>query len=337
LRASVPATTLARRNNGGLGMGEGIGILMAMMSSAIGGTSAALVRFMVGSTDPITLSALRFGAGFVVLLPATLMMRARWPSGRDWIGVVGLGILFFGLVFVLFNWSLRFTTAARGALAMSTQPLLTMVAAAVLGVERLTLRKSLGVVIAIAGTAMALLAGLAAAPAGAWRGDLIMVAAASCYALYNVWSRPFIRRSGALAYVTATMGAGAACLAVIAAGDGGFRVVAGYGAHQWLAVVYLGSIASALSSFLWIAALARTTPTRVASTATINPVTAALLAAVILGEPVGLNLIVGVAAVLAGIWIASTDGGPRRGTAGDSLADGRSKQPSSPSERRSRE
>ena len=36
--------------------------------------------------------------------------------------------------------------------------------------------------------------------------------------------------------------------------------------------------------------------------------TAAALAAVILGEPIGINIIVGIAAVLTGIWIASTDG-----------------------------
>ena len=292
-------------------MDERIGILMAVLSSAIGGTSAAVVRYMIGSTDPITLSALRFGAGFLLLLPVALLRRGPWPKGRDWVGVVGLGILFFGLCFALFNWALSFTTAARGALAMSTLPLLTMLAGAVLGVERLSFRKSVGVFIAIGGTTLALLTGLAAAPAGAWRGDVIMLLAALCYALYNVWSRPFIRRSGPLAYVTATMGAGSACLIIIAWVGGGFGAVASYDAAQWLAVVYLGSIASALSSFLWIAALERTTPTRVASASTLNPVTASALAAIILGEPIGLNLIVGIVAVLAGIWIASTEGARR--------------------------
>jgi drug/metabolite transporter (DMT)-like permease len=292
-------------------MGEGIGILMAMLSSAIGGGATAFIRFMVRSTDPVTLAALRFGSGFVLLLPVALALRSPWPRGRDWAGVIGLGILFFGLCFALFNWALSFTTAARGALPMSTLPLLTMLAGAILGVERLTLRKSLGVFVAIAGTALALLTGLAAAPSGAWRGDLIMVAAALCMALYSVWSRPFIQRSGALAFVTATMGAGSLFLAVIAGIDGGFAAIAGYGAAQWLALLYLAAIASSLSFFLWVSALERTTPTRVASTLTLNPVTASVLAAFILAEPIGLNLVLGIAAVLAGIWIASTEGGRR--------------------------
>jgi drug/metabolite transporter (DMT)-like permease len=106
------------------------------------------------------------------------------------------------------------------------------------------------------------------------------------------------------------MGAGSACVAVIALANGGFTVLGDYGTPQWLTILYLGAIGSALSFFLWVSALERTTPTRVASTLTLNPVTASLLAAVILDEPIGLNLVVGIAAVLTGIWIASTESKP---------------------------
>jgi drug/metabolite transporter (DMT)-like permease len=126
-------------------------------------------------------------------------------------------------------------------------------------------------------------------------------------ALYSVWSRPFIQRSGALAYVTATMGAGAACLAGLAGFEGGFAELARYGPAEWLMVAYLGAVGSAFSFFLWVSALELTTPTRVASTLTLNPVVASGLAAVMLGEPIGPSLVLGIAAVLAGIWIASTN------------------------------
>jgi drug/metabolite transporter (DMT)-like permease len=56
-----------------------------------------------------------------------------------------------------------------------------------------------------------------------------------------------------------------------------------------------------------VLALERTTPTRVATTMTVNPVAAALLAGLLIGEPITSNLIVGLVAVFAGIWIATTD------------------------------
>jgi drug/metabolite transporter (DMT)-like permease len=40
---------------------------------------------------------------------------------------------------------------------------------------------------------------------------------------------------------------------------------------------------------------------------TLNPIAAALLASALIGEPITLNLIVGLVAVFAGLWIATTE------------------------------
>jgi drug/metabolite transporter (DMT)-like permease len=133
-----------------------------------------------------------------------------------------------------------------------------------------------------------------------------MVGATLCMALYNVWSRPFIARSSALGFVTSGMGIGAAVLVLVAGFSGGFAVVSSFGAPQWLAVSYLAIFGGALAFYLWVFALQRTTPTRVASTMTVNPIAASLLAAIIVGEPIGLSLLFGIAAVAVGIWVAST-------------------------------
>lgn len=287
-------------------MNEVLGVLAAMLSSAIGGSSVAATRYVVGATDPMTLGALRFSIGFLGLLPLALLQRQPWPPRRDWPAVAGLGALFFGLFPILFNASLIFTTAARGALALSTLPLLTMLVAALLRVEALTPRKSLGVVIAMAGVALALLTGLATAPASAWRGDLLMVGAALCMALYSVWSRPFINRSGPVAFTTMGMAVGALGLIAISAASGGLQRLGSAGPEEWLAFLYVGLAGSTLAFFLWSFALGRTTPTRVAISVTVNPVVAAIVGALLLGEAVGWNVIAGLAAVLIGIWIATT-------------------------------
>ena len=71
------------------------------------------------------------------------------------------------------------------------------------------MRKTAGVLIATTGVAIALLSSLGSAPAGAWRGDALMVCAAFCMALYSVWSKPFIRRSGPIPFTTMAMSVGA--------------------------------------------------------------------------------------------------------------------------------
>jgi drug/metabolite transporter (DMT)-like permease len=289
-------------------MNEAWGVFAAVLSSGLGGTSVAATRYLVNAIDPLAIGSFRFGIGFLLLLPAALLQGGRWPPRRDWSGVAGLGVLYFALFPILFNASLIFTTAARGALALSTLPLLTMVVGALLGSEALTARKSIGVVIATLGVALALLSGLASAPPGAWRGDLLMVAAALCMALYSIWSKPFIARSGPIPFTTVSMGVGALCLVLISHWRGSFAPVAAFGAPHWLAALYLGAFGSALTFYLWAFALERTTPTRVAISVTVNPITASLVGAALLDEPLRWNLVGGIVTVFAGIWIATTAG-----------------------------
>jgi drug/metabolite transporter (DMT)-like permease len=290
-------------------MNELLGVLAAMLSSALGGTAVGATRYLVNLIDPLATGSLRFGIGFALLLPLALVQRAQWPEPRDWPAVAALGLLFFALFPVLFNAALMFTTAARGALALSTLPLLTMIMGAALGSERMTARKTFGVLIATFGVALALLLKLGSAPADAWRGDLLMVGAALCMALYGIWSKMFIGRSGPIPFTTMAMGVGATALTSASWLQGSFGPVAVFEAPHWFAAIYLGAVGGALTFYLWAFALERTTPTRVAISVTVNPMTASLVGAALLNEPLTWNLAAGIAAVFVGIWIATTIGG----------------------------
>ncbi|EJN05552.1 DMT family transporter [Phyllobacterium sp. YR531] len=286
-------------------MSEVWGVLAAMFSSALGGSSIGATRYLAHIADPIAIGSFRFGVGFVLLLPVAISREGNWPSLRDLPAVAALGLLFFAVFPGLFNASLMFTTAARGALALSTLPLMTMLIGAALGIERLTIRKTTGVLIATTGVATALVSGLQNAPSGAWKGDLLMGCAALCMAFYSIWSRPYIQRSGAIRFTTVAMGVGAILLICAGCLNGSFAPVADFTTPQWFAIVYLGAFGSALTFYLWAFALERTTPTRVAVSIAVNPISASLVGATVLHEPLGWNLALGTIAVVAGIWIAT--------------------------------
>src|SRR5580693_6827572 len=211
-------------------MTEGFGVAIAIVSSSLGGSAAAVTRYLVGAADPITLSIL---------------------------------------------------------------PLQTMLAGALLRLETLTFRKSLGVAIAMIGVSAALVSGLSSAPQGAWRGELIMIGAVLCMAVYNVLSRPFIQRSSALGFLAVGMGAGALALVIAGLLTGRLAVLQAFGQAQWLAGLYLGVAGGALAFILWVLALQRASPTRVANTMTVNPIAAALLAQQLVGEPLTVDLLLG--------------------------------------------
>ena len=290
-----------------IAMMRSTGARIAVASSALGGTAAAVTRYLVAGADPLTLAILRWGIGFLCVWPAALALRVAWPKRRDWPAVAALGIAFFGVFFILYNIAMGFTTAARASLALSTLPLQTMLVGALLGAEKLTARKSMGVGIAMLGAFAALATGLATAPPGAWRGEAIMVGAVLCMAFYNVLSRPLMRRSSALGFLTVGMGFGAAALVVAGIATGRLAVLKGLTTAQWIAGAYLGIAGGALAFILWVLALQRETPTRVANTMTVNPIAAALLAAALVGEPITLNLVGGLVAVILGIAIATSE------------------------------
>jgi drug/metabolite transporter (DMT)-like permease len=288
---------------------EWFGVSIALLSSCLGGTAAAITRYLVSGADPIALAILRWGIGFVCLLPAAFLLKVRWPKRRDVPWVMLLGFCFFGLFFVLYNVAMSFTTAARASLALATLPLSTMVVAGLLGYETLSARKTTGVCIAVFGVVAALAAGLSIAPVGAWRGEAIMLAAVVCMAFYNVLSRPFMQRSSALGFLTVGMGTGAVALIIVGFFTGSIAALNSFGTAQWTAGIYLGVAGGAAAFILWVLALQRATPTRVANTMTVNPITASLIATLIIGEAVGVSLIVGMVAVFVGIWVASTERG----------------------------
>ena len=287
-------------------MEQTLGVLIAILSSSLGGSAAAVTRYLAGDANSVTLAILRWGIGFALVLPVTIALRAKFPPRRDWPPVMALGVAFFGLFFVLYNIALFYTTAARAALALSTLPLQTMLVGALLGIEPLNLRKSLGVALAMVGVFAALVTGLSAAPPGAWRGEAIMTGAVLCMAFYNVWSRQFILRSSALGFLSVGMGAGAAALILAGVLSGRVAVLASFNAAQWTAGIYLGIGGGALAFILWVMALQRAPPTLVANTMTVNPIAAGLLAAQLVGEPITLNLVAGLIAVFAGIAVATT-------------------------------
>jgi drug/metabolite transporter (DMT)-like permease len=82
---------------------EWVGVAIALVSSGLGGTAAAITRYLAGNTDPITLAILRWGIGFLCVLPAAILLNAKWPQRSDWLAKPRHGFCFFGVFFVLYN------------------------------------------------------------------------------------------------------------------------------------------------------------------------------------------------------------------------------------------
>lgn len=275
------------------------------------GAGIVATRHVVAEVPPLTLALLRYAIGVVCLLPFGV---ASWRAARmtatlrDLAAMAALGIGQFAVLIAFMNWGLQHIGAAQGALIFSLFPLLTLMLGAALGREEMTARLLAGVLVSIAGVALSLAPKIAAsggsAHAGGWWGELAIFAAALVGAICSVLYRPYLRRYPTMPVSTYAMAASVVFLVVAAAGEQWPSRIAAIAAPAWAAIVFIG-VASAVGYYLWLYALKHESPTRVTVFLALNPVTAAVLGAVLLGERLHPALLVALALIAAGLWLSA--------------------------------
>jgi drug/metabolite transporter (DMT)-like permease len=286
-------------------MTELLGVAAALVGSVLGGTAAAASRYAVGFVNPLAVTTLRYTIGAVCLLPFAVPAVRKFDDSRQFLAAFGLSIVFYALYPYLFTLSFAYTTAARGALALATMPLLTLGFAILLGQETFSWHRLAGILIAVAGLAYALLPKLGGAASTAWKGDLIMIAAAALQAICNILARSFIQRIGALSFTAFGLCVGAVVLVAVSVASGVLQALPPLRTAAWIAILYLGTFGCALVWIVWSVGIRLASPSSVALTVTANALTASFLGAFFLSEPVGHEFIVGLLAVSLGIAVAT--------------------------------
>jgi len=284
------------------------GSLAAAAAAATGilvGAAIVATRSVVDETGPATLALLRYLIGFCCLLPPLLLSPRTRFDRRDLIPIALLGITQFGILIALLNYGLQFIPSARAAMIFATFPLMTMLLAPALGHERLTPAKALGVLLTIVGVGFALGERTAYQSSGAagWIGELAVFGSALSGAVCSVLYRPYLQKYPTLPVSALAMLASVVFLVLLAAGEGSFGSPPPLPGHGWLAVVFIG-VSSGLGYYLWLWALNHTTPTRVTVFLALSPITAAGLGALLLAERVSTLLLLGLACVICGLWLA---------------------------------
>jgi drug/metabolite transporter (DMT)-like permease len=269
--------------------------LAAAAAAATGvqvGSAMVATRFVVDQTGPTSLALLRYAIGFCCLLPVLCLSAGPVRfARRDVLPIALLGITQFGILIALLNYGLRFIPSARAALIFATFPLLTMVLAATLGHERLTVPKILGVLLTIAGVGVALGENaLEGSRVQEWVGELAVFASALSGAVCSVLYRPYLRKYPALPVSAFAMLASVGFLAIPAAGEGFFATLPRFTPGGWLAVVFIG-VGSGVGYYLWLWALGHAPATQV--TVFLS-----------LGEQISPRSVLGLAGVAFGLWLA---------------------------------
>lgn len=224
-------------------------------------------------------------------------------SGRDvWLMIL-LGLTGVGFNQLFFVLALSRTSVSHASLIMGLIPVLVLIIAALSGLERMSMGRLAGMLIALTGVGI-LQAGNPPGRGYNWTGDLFAFLAALTFAIYTVKGKAEIHRLGGVtmntfAYVVSAI----ALLPLTVTASAGFdfgSVTAG----GWVGLLYMAFFPSVVCYLIYYYALNWIPASRVSALSYFQPVLATLMAIPVLGEYPSGGLLIGGAVVLTGVIMA---------------------------------
>jgi drug/metabolite transporter (DMT)-like permease len=197
-----------------------------------------------------------------------------------------------------FSSGLARTSVSNSVLIMATTPVIVSTASAVMGHERLRPLHWCGIAISLAGVAVVVGGSLGG---GTMTGDLLMGAAALCWALFTIGGTRLMARHSALYVSGVTTAIGTVIYAAAALPtlmDADWSMV---DAGIWGVAAYSGLLSIAAAYLVWYAAIRRIGPARTSIYANMVPIAAMTIAAIWLHEPLTPRRIFGAVAVIMGV------------------------------------
>ena len=293
------------------------GLVAALVTVAIWTGFIVIGRASAGfSLLPFDIALLRIVGAGAVLLPWGWWLARRERAAASLWGLSPLPLrptllagLFGGLLYALLCYAgFFFAPAAHASVLMpGSLPLWTALLAAALLGERIPAARALGLACILAGGLLVGGAGLLAALAGGgevWTGDLIFIGASFCWSMYGVLARRFgldpVRATIAIS-VFALLAYLPTFALLVATGVLPTRL----GAAPWGEIVFqmlfqgVGSVV--ISGITFVQMVRAFGPVKSTMITALVPGLSALGAVIFLGEPLGWNLLAGLALVTAGI------------------------------------
>jgi len=246
-----------------------------------------------------------------VVLAAAVFAAVSWrpgpaPASRDLgIAVLGAGVAQAAFQLLLIAGLAR-TTAGTSAILLAASPLMTAGWLGLTARDRVPGRHWAGLAVGLAGVALVVQGGSAGFDRTYLAGDLLALAAAGAWALYSLAIEPL---AGALGGVRATgwaMGIAGVILTPFALAGTARLAWNAISPAAWTGLVYGATAGMVVAMTLWGRSMHALGPRQTMVYVYLEPVSAVLIAAALLGEALRPGQAAGALLTFAGVWLAST-------------------------------
>jgi drug/metabolite transporter (DMT)-like permease len=291
------------------------GLLLASAGSIAFSGKAIIVKLAYRhGVDAVTLIMYRM----LFALPLFLAL-AWWASrgkaaltGKDWLGIVGLGFTGYYLASFLDFWGLQYVSASLERLILYLNPTLVLVLGWLIYQRRISGLQALAMAVSYAGVLLVFGHEAGFQGPNAVLGALLVFGSAISYAIYLVYSGELVKRLGSLRLVgLATSVACGLCLLQfvilrpLSAADVAPEVI-------WLSLLN-ATLCTFAPVLMVMMAIERIGAGLAAQTGMIGPMSTIAMGVLILDEPFNGWIVAGTVLVLSGVFLVTRFGKPAAG------------------------
>jgi drug/metabolite transporter (DMT)-like permease len=283
------------------------GDLGMLLVCLIWGLNFSITKLALHDIPPLPFTAIRFAAASVLLWAVLRLVEGPAPLASGSLKkLILLGLVGNTAYQLVFTVGLAHTTATNSALILSTVPTVVALCAGALGLERITGRMWLGIVLGTLGVGLVIAARGVAFDADTMTGDLLSVVAVLCWASYTVWLRRVPVAISPLRTTAITTMAGTPGL-MLAGLPGLFRLDWGnVKLSAWLGLAYAAVLSLVVAYLLWNRSVKMVGSTRTAIYMCVTPLVAVTGAWLLLGERPRWLQGVGAVLIVAGVLLTRT-------------------------------
>ncbi len=282
-------------------------IKLLLMAVFWGGTFIA-GRRLAAEVGPFSGAFLRFLIASIFLVAFTFRIERRLPlpKQRHLIPLFVMGMTGVFLYNVFFLKGLKLIEAGRASIIIANNPIFIAVMSALIFGDRLNLLKVAGILVSVSGAVTVITRGefLAGLGGGVGWGELFIFGCVASWVAYSLLGKSVMSDLSPLVAVTYSSVIGAVCLFPSAVMEG-LRDCGGYSLAAWASVFYLGFFGTVLGFVWYYEGIKRIGPVRAGLFINFVPVSAVLLAFLILDEPLSLSLLIGTVLVSSGVYLTT--------------------------------
>ncbi|SDH41108.1 EamA-like transporter family protein [Alteribacillus persepolensis] len=275
------------------------------------GFSWPVMKIGLEDIGPFTFSFLRFLIGGIVLIIFLFFLsnKEEWKklTSLHWGHVITLGLLQTFAVFGLITYAMLYVDAGKTSIVLYTMPIWSSILASLFLKETLSKKNIVGLLLGVAG--LAFIIGTDIFQQASWQNTIgisLILIAAICWAVSNVYFRLKLAGSNQMFITTFQMLIGTAGLLVLAVIFEGGQSIR-WSASSIFSVLFTGVVASAICFSLWYYLLTVINTVTAAISMLLVPVFGVLFGYLLLDESLTIPMIAGGLFILLGIFISQAE------------------------------